>query len=279
MIKSENIKSVIENSDGSITVNYLEPVSRYESNGIIASIIDITSKQEDRSHTEHQKKMNAFIKKHGDFDKALNAIRFTVWDVISVEEYERAHSDCKYSLRLRDLEGKLADLKPTMISLVETVPVMNYEEAMNHFQKVLADGHEGTILKSASGTWKDGKPNWQVKMKLEMDVDLRITGFNYGTGKNAELISSLNAESSDGLVATSPTGITEQMMKYITENQDKLIDVVVEVECSGLSQDKDGNYALLHPRFKKIRDDKNTCDSLGSIKEIEAMKKGLIQHK
>ena len=40
---------------------------------------------------------------------------------------------------------------------------------------------KNTILKAYDGEWKDGKPNWQIKMKLEMDVDLRIVGFNYGT--------------------------------------------------------------------------------------------------
>lgn len=77
------------------------------------------------------------------------------------------------------------------------------------------------------------------------------------------------------MVNTRPTGIDEKTMKFITENQDKLLGTIVEVKCSGLSFDKDGNYALLHPVFKKLRDDKDTCDSLESIKEIERMAKSL----
>jgi ATP-dependent DNA ligase len=41
-------------------------------------------------------------------------------------------------------------------------------------------GLEGTIIKAANAGWKDGKP-YQIKMKLEMDIDLRIVGFNYGS--------------------------------------------------------------------------------------------------
>lgn len=136
-------------------------------------------------------------------------------------------------------------------------------------------GQEGTILKASNGLWKDGKPNWQIKIKIEMDVDLKIIGFNYGTGKNEKVISSINAQSSDGKVNTKPTGISEDMMDYITKNQDKLMGMIVEVKCSGLSHDSNGNYSLLHPVFKKIRDDKNTCDSLEDIKNIEAAAKGL----
>ena len=108
-----------------------------------------------------------------------------------------------------------------------------------------------------------------------MDVDLKIVGFNYGTGKNVSVISSVNAESADGKVFTKPTGINEEMMQYITDNQEKLLGTIVEVKCSGLSNDVDGNYALLHPVFKSLRDDKNTCDTLESIKGIENMAKGL----
>lgn len=109
-----------------------------------------------------------------------------------------------------------------------------------------------------------------------MDVDLKIVGFNLGTGKNANVVSSVTAESSDGLVRTRPTGMNEKLMQFITDNQDKLLGTVVEVKCSGLSSDSAGNYALLHPVFKTLRDDKDTCDSLQSIKEIENMAKGLV---
>jgi DNA ligase-1 len=169
-----------------------------------------------------------------------------------------------------------------MVKMIESRMVHSYKEAMDHFQEVLAtevDGvpQEGTILKSETGDWKDGKPTWQIKMKLEMDVDLVIVGFNYGTKgtKNENVISSLNCETSDGLLKTRPQGIKEDMMKFITENQDNLIDKVVQVKCNGLSHDKDGNYSLLYPAFVMVREDKDTCDTLESIKQIENMVKSL----
>jgi DNA ligase-1 len=55
-----------------------------------------------------------------------------------------------------------------MVGLVETQLVLTYEEAMNHFISVLGRGLEGTILKSITAPWKDGKPKWQIKMKLEL---------------------------------------------------------------------------------------------------------------
>ena len=89
------------------------------------------------------------------------------------------------------------------------------------------------------------------------------------------MISSFTAESSDGLVVTRPQGLKEEEMEYVTANQDKLMHSIIETKSCGLSHDSDGNYALLHPAFIRFRDDKNTCDSLESIKQIEAMVKGL----
>ena len=258
--------------NGELTI---DGVSRYESNGIIASIISILSKQESRGAAETAKHIDKFQSKHGGFNKALESIRFTVWDTITVDEYFDQRSTTPYSERIVNYSTALYDLKPTMISAVEMYDVVTYEEAIQYFQEALADGQEGTILKATDGGWKDGKPNWQIKMKLEMDVDLRITGFNYGTGKNINVISSVNAESSDGKVVTRPTGINEAMMKYITDNQEALLGTIVECKCSGLSQDSEGNYSLLHPVFKSLRDDKDTCDDLQAIIDIERMVKGL----
>lgn len=258
--------------NGELTI---DGVSRYESNGIIASIISILSKQESRGPAETAKHIDKFQSKHGGFNKALESIRFTVWDTITVDEYFDQRSTTPYSERIVNYSTALYDLKPTMISAVEMHNVATYEEAIRCFQEALADGQEGTILKATDGGWKDGKPSHQIKMKLEMDVDLRITGFNYGTGKNINVISSVNAESSDGKVVTRPTGINEAMMQYITDNQETLLGSVVECKCSGLSQDVDGNYSLLHPVFKSLRDDKDTCDDLHAIIAIENMVKGL----
>lgn len=258
--------------NGELTI---DGISRYESNGIIASIISILSKKDTRSTEENVKHFDKFESKHGSFLDAVRAIRFTVWDTITVDEYFDQKSSTPYYDRIVNYSTMLYALKPTMVSSVDMYEVLDYEEAILRFQEALADGQEGTILKAPDGGWKDGKPNWQIKMKLEMDVDLRITGFNYGTGKNVGVISSVNAESADGKVVTRPTGINEAMMQYITDNQATLLGSIVECKCSGLSQDSEGNYSLLHPVFKSLRDDKDTCDDLQSIIAIENMVKGL----
>ena len=228
-------------------------MDRYTSNGIIASLIDINKKREIRTPLQTQKKIDAFENKHMGFQSALNLIRLTSWDILTVDEYYNVKSELPYNIRLNNLKKLINGNNLTMISLVETREVSTMEDVITHFEDILRKNGEGTILKSYDGKWGDGKPVTQVKLKKEIELDLKIVGFNYGTGKNSNVISSLNCETECGLLQTSPTGMKEDVMVDITERQDELLGTVVAVKCSGLSQDSDNNYSLLHPVYKGLR--------------------------
>ena len=153
--------------------------------------------------------------------------------------------------------------------VVDTREVSTLKEVMEHFVEILKRNGEGTVVKSKDGVWADKKPNYQIKVKKEIDLDLKIVGFNYGTGKNVNVISSIDVESSDGLLKTSPTGMSEAIMDFVTANQENLLNTVLEVKCSGVSQDDKGNYSVLHPVYKKLRDDKDEANSLEECIEID----------
>jgi hypothetical protein len=252
--------------NGELTI---DGIPRYISNGIIASVVSINKKLEDGKSIVSE--MSDFIKKHGmTVQEATDKIVFTVWDMITIDEYREAKSNRIYQKRLDELEFFLAGLVTDKIRLIESKRVYSYEEAILDFKTKLSAGEEGTIIKGLSCIWKDGKPNEQIKLKIEFSVDLKIIGFNQGKpGTRIEnTLGSLITESDCKLLQTDPGGITDDMRKYIWDNRDSLLDTYVEVTCSGLSVTEDG-YSLLHPRFSKLRDDKNTGDTVASIKLIE----------
>jgi len=246
----------------------MDGVERYQSNGIIASLISIaTKKSVDKDVT---KELAKFEKKHMDYRKALDAVRVTAWDILTIDEYYTRKCERPYYERLADLKATFASLGKTMLSVVETKEVDTIEEIMTHFEEILKRNGEGTVVKSMDGVWADKKPNYQIKVKKEMNLDLRVTGFNYGTAgtKNENVISSLNVESKEGTLKTKPQGLDEDEMEYVTANQDKLMNTIVEIKCSGLSQDENGNYSTLHPVFKGFRDDKDIANTLEECVEI-----------
>lgn len=242
-------------------------ISRYEANGIISSLITIaTKKEKGEDVTKDIKKLET---KHMPYQQALDLIRFTAWDILTIDEYFTRKCKRTYSERFKDLMETLKDCE--MIRIVDTRVVYSLEDVMEHFNEVVARDGEGTVVKSLDGVWTDGKPSFQVKVKKEMTLDLRIIGFNYGTKgtKNENVISSLVCQSEDGLLITSPGGMDEDTMEYVTENQDKLLNTIEEIKCSGLSKDSKGNYSTLHPRHSKFRDDKTVANTLEECIEID----------
>lgn len=261
--------------NGELTIDG-EP-SRVIANGMVSSIMSILQKAEERGEKVTNKKIMLFEEKHGSFEGAIQNLRFTVWDMITIDEYFNKKSSRGYEERRDALVAELDKHDLKMVNMVESKIVTTFAEAMEHFQDALARGLEGTILKSMDGEWKDGKPTYQVKMKLDISIDLKIVGFKYGKEgtKNEHVISSLKVESSCGLLKTEPSGMKEKEMKWVTDNQEDLLNTIVEIRCSGLSHNSDGNWSCMHPSVVEFRDDKNTCDSLESAKEIEEMAKTL----
>jgi DNA ligase-1 len=260
--------------NGELTIDGYE---RYEANGMVSSIMDIIEKGPDRGPLSTEKKVKAFIEKHGDFDEALQKMRFTVWDMITVDEYYNAKSDRPYKERFIQLQNLINEKAPTMVDIVETRFVTTFEEAMEHFLDAQARGLEGTIIKAVNEGWKDGKPTYQIKMKLEMNVDLRVVQPVFGTeGKKYEdKINGFILESSCGTIRTTARGVKEAEMDKFTELGDKMIGEIIETKCCGLSQNEKGEWSLLHPSVVEHRTDKNTCDSFESAQQIEEMAKTL----
>ena len=262
--------------NGEITI---DGVKRTEANGMVSSMMDIIEKAEERGVEKTEKKKIAFEKKHGSFDNALINMRFVVWDAITIEEYQDAVSSVPYIQRLDELTQMVNKLDSKMVSLVETRYITTYQEAMEHFLDTQKRGLEGTIIKSSSAGWKDGKPTYQIKLKLEMTIDLRMVGGDLGDAgtKNERLISRIHLESSCGLLKTTASGMKEVMMKDITDNYEDYNGGVFEMRCCGLSQNSKGEWSTQHPSINYFRNDKDTCDSLESAIEIENMAKGLTK--
>jgi DNA ligase-1 len=248
-------------------------IPRYTANGIISSICSIEGKKGERDASTTIKKIAQFELEHGPYQEMLDKIIFTVWDMVTLDEYDDMTSSIPYFKRLEFLQEYIKDNNFEQIAEVEWKFVYSFKEALDHFQEALERGDEGTIIKTFDGEWKKGKPKWQMKMKKEDYHDLKAVAFNYGTvgSKNEHVISSVTVESEDGLIRTKAGGMTEEDMKYVTENQDEVLGQIIETKCSGLSQNRQGEYALLHPVFIKIRDDKTIANTLEECIAINNM--------
>lgn len=260
-----NIDDIVLN--GELTI---PGIPRYASNGIITSLIDFGKKKNDNVDTS-KKEFKFFAENGMTIQQALDRIQLTCWDCVPFENFYSCDCKIPYNKRFEKLQNVLKDLEN--VKVVDYKILSTFEDVMKHFTEAVSNGEEGTVVKEFDGVWKNGKPSSQCKVKKKETFDLKVVAFNYGEKgtKNERRISSLDVTSEDGLLKTSPFGINEEDMEYITNNMDNLMGKIVEVKCCGVSHDSFDNYSLLHPIFIKFREDISTANTLEECLEKDRM--------
>ena len=251
---------------------------RPKANGIITSIMKYYQDLESRPDKENSGILKKFEEKHGNMGVYLQALEMHVWDLIPADNFVNGSCNTPYETRFDQISYAISALGLTHVKVVETKHVQTPEQALEHYSSAQARGLEGTIVKSASAGWKSGKPTYQVKLKLEMELDLKIVGFKYGTPgtKNEDWISVLELESSCGKLSTAPGGMKEDLMKCVTANMDKLKGTIVSIKCNGITNTAKG-YSTMHPSIVELRTDKKTANSLEECLTIEKSVKTLTK--
>ena len=208
-------------------------------------------------------------------------VRAQLWDVIPLSEFKAGISKKKYSERFAEVSKAIANVAPKGIDATASqlagktmkfwaIPnkvVHSLEEAQEHFEELLSQGEEGTILKNLEGLWEDSRSKHLVKLKAEKDCDLEIVGWNPGNGKFEGMVGSLQMASSDRLVEVNISGFPDDLRKEITENINSLIGTIGTVLYNERISSK-GRTAdsLFLPRFVEFRSDKTVANSSKEIK-------------
>lgn len=190
-------------------------------------------------------------------------VRFQVWDLIPYDDYfyEESYSEPMID-RYNNLVGMCQGAK--RVFPIETHIVNDLKDAREVFQKYVAQGLEGIILKNLKAPWENKRSNNQVKFKVEIESDLVIVGMYEGTGKYQGMMGGISCQSADGKVCVNVgSGFTDDDRAYFWNNQDEFIGTVVEIKHNGLilSKEKDATYSVFLPIFKFIRDDKDAKDA------------------
>jgi hypothetical protein len=187
-------------------------------------------------------------------------IRAMIWDRIPLEDFRKGSCQLTYSTRLFALNS--ASKETSKVQVLKTTMINSISIAQTLYQEQLAQGEEGIILKDPAGIWEDKRVKHQVKMKAELEADLRVVGFTEGTGKYEGKIGSLEVQSADGKVKTSVgTGLSdeERSLDFKKEFEGR----IVAVKYNALINDKKtGALSVFLPVFVEIREDKTVADIL-----------------
>ena len=205
--------------------------------------------------------------KGGDIPEGYKVF-WQVWDMIPLyAATAKGKYTEPYSFRFEKLCNELQGYAPVIP--ITTRVVYSLAEAKAFYHEMLSAGKEGAVLKSATAIWKDGTSKEQIKMKLALDCDLIIKGFEEGQGKFEHNLGSLICESSDGKLVTNISGFGDELRKEIWMHQENYLDTIVTVKFNDVMV-KDGQPAALFlPRFVEFREDKTEADDLNRILDTQ----------
>jgi ATP-dependent DNA ligase len=189
----------------------------------------------------------------------ISRFHFTAWDIIDVCDFDKGIDKRTGRERLEKLRGIA---KHERFSIVETFEVADIEQAHEIFKELLAKGQEGIILKNNDHPWEDKRSKQCVKMKAELEMDLEITGFAEGQGKNANMCGAIQCKSKDGsIIVDVGTGLNDADRIDIWSRQEELIGTIVEVKYNEVIQAKTDKPASLYlPVFVELRTDKGEAN-------------------
>lgn len=195
-------------------------------------------------------------------DLDARKVHATIWDIIPYDEFTAGKGKYDYHTRFSVLESLSL---PKKIHLVESTVVADLEHAQTIFEKYLAEGQEGIILKDMNGIWEDKRSKGQIKFKGELECDLRIVGVQMGTGKYDGMLGAILCESADGVIKVSVgSGFSDEQRKELIKQ--KLLDKIAAIKYNMRIKNKAGEESLFLPIVLEIRDDKEVADSSKDIK-------------
>jgi len=192
------------------------------------------------------------------------------WDIVSENEFYAGVSTVHYRDRYSLLQDVMKETKS--ITIVETQIVTEMEQAVEMFSRILKEKGEGIVMKNPHGIWEDSdaSPD-QIKVKVEMVVELRIVGFNPADpkSKHKDTFASLQCESEDGLVLTGVSGMSDDKRMEIHLNREKFNQSIISVRCNGIQWNDEAPHSLYFAQFAEERLDKSIADDFIKIQDIQ----------
>lgn len=205
-------------------------------------------------------------------------IDFFVWDYITNEEYTNAWkkipNKITYEQRFAKLNEIFKEINSENLQIIESHEVKNISEALALTTEWMENGLEGGVLKDKGGVYRDGTSKYQLKLKLEIDIEVRIVGFQEGTPGTAreKTFGAMLFETDDGMIKGRTSGFTDAQLQDFNSRRAEMIGKIITVQFNDVTKARHSDhYSLSHPRFIEVRNDKNETDTLERALEAKQM--------
>lgn len=184
-------------------------------------------------------------------------IVFNVFDFIPLKDFENRYSDLHCDRRKMQVYESLRNTEPNWI---RPVPILyrgeyNKEIVQKELDKQIALEHEGVMVNINDAPYEGKRTKNILKVKAIQDCDLKIIGFEEGTGKNKGTLGAIIVDYK-GFEVKVGSGFTDEDRKYFWNNQNELLGRVITVQYfEETTNKKDNSLSLRFPVYKELREE------------------------
>ena len=191
-------------------------------------------------------------------DKSL--IKFVIFDIVPIDEFERDACTENYSVRkkrLLDLKNKIQKNGTQNIEVVQMVyEGTDVNDVYDWLDYAVKHDWEGLVV-NRQVPYRRTRHNGCLKVKRFYTVDLRITAIEEGQNRLAGTMGALVVDYKDNELRVG-SGFDDATRAAVWENSDDYIGKIVEIKYKEKSCDKKtGLESLQFPTFVRFRNDKN----------------------
>lgn len=191
-------------------------------------------------------------------DKSL--IKFVVFDIVPVDEFEKDACTEKYSVRkkrLLDLKNKIQKNGTQNIEVVQMVyEGTDVNDVYDWLDYAVKHDWEGLVV-NRQVPYRRTRHNGCLKVKRFYTVDLQITAIEEGQNRLDGTMGALVVDYKGNELRIG-SGFDDATRTAVWENPDNYIGKIVECKYKETSKNKEtGNESLQFPVFVRFRDDKS----------------------
>ena len=189
-------------------------------------------------------------------DQDKKDIVFNIFDTCEIKEFENGYCSAPCIERKKVIQELEEQMKPDWW---KSVPILYYGKydkniVQQELNKQIALEHEGVMVNIANAPYEAKRTKNILKVKAMQDCDLKIIGFEEGTGKNKGTLGAIIVDYK-GFEVRVGSGFTDQDREYFWANQKELLGRIITVQYfEETTNKKDNSLSLRFPVYLELRE-------------------------
>lgn len=180
---------------------------------------------------------------------------FHIFDMLPLKEFQSGKSKDDCIIRKKKLSNVFVFNCLPRCKEVKPLYVGNDKNQIETWKEYALNNSWEGIMVNLDTPYVCKRTDTILKVKVMLTCDLKVIGFEEGTGKNIGKLGALIVDYKGYNVGVG-SGFSDYDREYIWNNQNEYLGKIVEIQYFEESKNQDGGISLRFPVFKKLRNDK-----------------------